>query len=63
MFGGWCVRIGMVFALTTTEIEIFKNQISNKKKKTFMWGGAMLLKTSFLMRGDSLIVLKKCEAL
>ena len=27
MFGGWCVRIGMVFATTTTEIEILKNPI------------------------------------
>jgi hypothetical protein len=45
MFGGWCVRIGMVFALTTTEIEIFKTPISKKKKnKNFMWGGAMLFK-------------------
>ena len=44
MFGGWCVRIGMVFAPTTTEIEIFKNPNSKKKKKTFMWGGAMLFK-------------------
>ena len=45
MFGGWCVRIGMVFAPTTTEIEIFQNPISKKnKKKTFMWGGAMLFK-------------------
>ena len=45
MFGGWCVRIGMVFALTTTEIEIFKNPISKKtKKQNLMWGGAMLFK-------------------
>ena len=45
MFGGWCVRIGMVFAPTTTEIEIFKNPKSKfKKKKNFMLGGAMLFK-------------------
>ena len=43
MLGGGCVRIGMVFALATKEIEIFQKHIS-KKKKTFMWGGAMLFK-------------------